>query len=216
MATTPRIPPEFARDFTMMSEGVDTPAARIAIPIEVARLAGIPIASRDSITLDPVVHECIRLYNANYQGCTYCANARQAVAVQAGLDEDLVSKLTRFEQSDMPERIKVALRITEALASAPQMMTDALWQGALEYYSEQEVIDIVLLSCFTTGSRVAIILGVEPGKEASSRLFYPDEDVYGSSPELKDAVRELEGRGVLVRPQHEGFDPLGTKLAARV
>jgi AhpD family alkylhydroperoxidase len=214
MATTPRIPHEFAKGFTMMSEGADTPAAKIAIPIETARLAGIPIASQDSITLDPVVHECIRLYNAHYQGCTYCANARQAVAVQAGLDEDLVSKITRFEQSDMPEHIKAALRITEALATAPQMMSDALWSGARAHYSEQEVIDIVLLSCFTTGSRVAIILGVEPGKEASSRLFYPDEDVYGSSPELKEAIRKLEDGGILVRPKHEGFDPIGTRLVA--
>lgn len=214
MATTPRIPHEYAKDFMMMVDGGDTPAAKIAIPIEAARLAGIPIASLDSLTLDPVVHECIRLYNANYQGCTYCANARQAVAVQGGLDEDLVSKITHFEQSDMPEHIKAALRITEVLATAPQMMSDAMWEGARAHYSEQEVIDIVLLSCFTTGSRVAIILGVEPGKEASSRLFYPDEDVYGNSPELKAAIRKLEEDGVLVRPDHEGFDPIGTKFAA--
>lgn len=214
MRTTPRIPDEYARHFTMMAEGSETPAARIAIPAEVARLAGIPIASKDSITLDPVVHECIRLYNANYQGCTYCANARQAVAVQAGLDEDLVGKIMHFEQSDLPENIKAALRITEKLASAPQMMTDTIWANARKYFSEQEVIDIVLLSCFTTGSRVAIILGVEPGKEASSRLFYPDEDVYGHSPELREAIKDLEDRGVLVRPAHDGYDPIGKRFGA--
>ncbi len=34
-----------------------------------------------------------------------------------------------------------------------------------------------LLSCYTTGSRVAIILGVELGKETSPRLFYPTDPV---------------------------------------
>src|SRR5829696_6681024 len=102
MATTPRIPADLAAGFEMMVEDGDTPAARIAIPTELSRLAAIPIMSDGSFQIDPVVHECIRLFNANYNGCTYCQNARQAVAVQAGLDEDMVAKLMNFERSDLP------------------------------------------------------------------------------------------------------------------
>src|SRR5438552_4219626 len=115
MSTTPRIPAELAQGFTMLSEGSDAPAAKIAIPIELTRLSGIPIASEGSILLDPVVHECIRLFNAKYQGCEYCMNARQAIAVQAGLDEGIVEQLTRFETSSLPDKIKAALRITSAV-----------------------------------------------------------------------------------------------------
>ena len=97
MSTTPRIPAALAAGFTMLGDGSATPASRIAIPIELTRLSGIPIASAGSILLDPVVHEGIRLFNANYQGCEYCMNARQAIAVQAGLNEDIVQQLTRFE-----------------------------------------------------------------------------------------------------------------------
>ncbi|MGR4863798.1 carboxymuconolactone decarboxylase family protein [Caulobacter sp. LARHSG274] len=206
MATTPRIPEQYAKGFTMLAGDQDSPAARIAIPQELNRLAGIPIASARSLQLDPVLHECVRLFNANYQGCEYCRNARQAVAVQAGLDEDMVSKLTRFESSDLPERTKAALRITDALASAPQMLTDAIWNGARQHFSEQEVVDLVLLSCYTTGSRVAIILGVEPGKEASSRLFYPTDPVYGDSPDLSAAIEALKEGGVAVKERGEGYD----------
>ena len=211
MATTPRIPEHLARGFTMLSDGSqDTPASRIAIPAELTRLAGIPVASARSFQIDPVVHECMRLFSANYQGCEYCRNARQAVAVQAGLNEDMVSKLMHYEQSDLPEHVKAALRITDALASAPQGLSDTVWNGALEYFSEQEVVDIVLFSAFTTGSRVAIILGVEPGKEASSRLFYPTDPVYGESPELKDAVAALAAKGIAVAETGAGHDPIGT------
>ncbi|NWG52598.1 MAG: hypothetical protein HXY28_02660 [Hydrogenophilaceae bacterium] len=84
MATTPRIPEHLARGFTMFADDESTPAARIAISAELTRLAGIPIASARSLQLDPVVHECARLFNASYQGCEYCKNARQAVAVQGG------------------------------------------------------------------------------------------------------------------------------------
>jgi hypothetical protein len=189
--------------FTMMSEGGDTPAARIAIPVELTRLAAIPIASAGSFQIDPVVHECIRLYNANYQGCEYCQNARAAGAVQAGLNEDLVSKLTRFESSDLPEHIKAALRITSAVSSGPQTLTQQIWDDARRFYSEQEVVDIVLLSVHTTSSKVTITLGLDPGKESSSRIFYPSEDVYGSSPELKRAVEEMERSGLATRPTPE-------------
>jgi len=106
----------------MMADGGNTPAAKIAIPVELTRLAGIPIASEGSFEIDPLVHECIRLFNANYQGCEYCLNARAAVAVQAGLNEDIVGKLTRFESSDLPEKVKVALRIANAISSDPSSL----------------------------------------------------------------------------------------------
>src|ERR1700738_1352569 len=151
MSKKPRIPADLARGFTMMVEGGDTPAARIAIPTELTRLAAIPIESEGSFHIDPVVHECIRLFNANYQGCEYCLNARAAGAVQAGLDEELVSKLTRFESSDLPEKIKAALRIANALSSGPTTLTQTVWDGARRFFSEREVVDLVLLSGFTTG-----------------------------------------------------------------
>ena len=149
------------------------------------------------------MHECIRLFNANYQGCEYCQNARAAGAVQAGLDETLVSKLTRFESSDLPEHIKAALRFANAVSSGPQSLTQELWDAAGRFYSEQELVDLVLLSVHTTSSKVTITLGLDPGKEGSSRIFYPSEDVYGSSPELKRAVEEMEKRGLATRATPE-------------
>lgn len=198
MSTTPRIPAELAAGFTMLGDGSATPASRIAIPIELTRLSGIPIASAGSILLDPVVHECIRLFNANYQGCEYCMNARQAIAVQAGLNEDIVQQLTRFETSSLPEKLKAALRITSAIAAAPQMVTPELLDGARAFFTEPEIADIIMLSVITTGSKVAITLGVDPGKSASSRVFYPTDPVYGSSQELREAVEAFERQGFKV------------------
>jgi hypothetical protein len=53
---------------------------------------------------------------------------------------------------------------------------------------------------FTTASKTTITLGLDPGKDASSRQFFPTEDVYGESPELLEAIAELEARGINVRP----------------
>ena len=204
MSTTPRIPVELVEGFFMQSEDDGSPAAAIAIPVELSRLAAIPVRTKRSFQLDPVLHELIRIYNAKFQDCQYCQNARQAVAVQNGLDEDMVSALSHFETSNLPEQIKAALRITSALATNPALLSDEIWDAAGQYFSEQERVDIVLLSMHTTASKTTITLGLDPGKEASSRLFYPTEtDCYGTSEDLTEAIAELENRGIAVRPQEE-------------
>jgi AhpD family alkylhydroperoxidase len=202
MSTTPRIPLELVEGFFMQSEDDGSPAAAIAIPIELSRLAAIPVKTKRSFQLDPVLHELIRIYNAKYQDCQYCQNARQAVAVQHGLNEDMVTALSHFETSNLPEQIKAALRITSAISTNPALLTDEMWADARTYYSEQELVDIILLSMHTTGSKTTITLGLDPGKEASSRLFYPTEtDCYGTSEDLAEAIADLENRGIAVRPQ---------------
>lgn len=214
MATTPRLPAHLVEGFFMQVEDDGSPAAAIAIPVELSRLAGIPIASRGSFQLNPVLHELIRLYNAKYQDCQYCQNARQAIAVQSGLEEDMVSALSHFEDSAaIPENFKAALRMTAAIATNPALLTDDLWADAQKYYTEAEMVDIVLLSMHTTASKVTITLGLDPGKEASSRQFYPSEEVYGESAALREAVAELEERGFAVRAP-DGADPKTPYIAA--
>jgi hypothetical protein len=78
-----------------------------------------------------------------------------------------------------------------------------MWDDASRFYSEREMVDLVLLSVHTTGSKVTITLGLDPGKDNSSRIFYPSEDVYGNSPALKRAVEEMEKRGLATRSTPE-------------
>ena len=75
----------------------------------------------------------------------------------------------------MPANIKAALKIANAMHSGPQTMSQAIWDEARRHYSEQEVVDIVLLAMHGAGSKVAVTLGLEPGPQASSRLFFPAE-----------------------------------------
>ena len=212
MATVPRIPQEMLEGYFIQmerSEDNDNPVAAISIPIELSRLAGIPVRTKKSFQLDPVLHELIRLYNAKVQDCQYCQNARQAVAVQAGLDEDMVSALSHFETSALPENIKAALRITSVVSTNPGLLTDEIWAKAAEFFTEDELVDIVLLSMHTTASKVTITLGLDPGKEASSRLFFPTEDVYGESPELAEAIADLRSSGVVVDGPQDAPLPVG-------
>ena len=215
MATTPRIPAELLEGYFIQMERDDAepnPVAAIAIPIELSRLAGIPIRTEASFQIDPVLHELIRLYNAKVNDCQYCQNARQAVAVQAGLEEDMVSALSHFESSALPDSFKAALRLTAAIATNPGLITEELWQDAGTHFTESELVDIVLLSMHTTSSKVTITLGLDPGAEASSRLFFPTEDVYGTSPELAAAIAALRDEGVVVEAPSAAPLPVGSHL----
>src|SRR6266536_4017420 len=130
MATIPRIPKELLDGYFIQmerDEGNDNPVAAISIPIELSRLAGIPVKTKKSFQLDPVLHELIRLYNAKVQDCQYCQNARQAVAVQAGLEEDMVAALSQFETSSLPDHVKAALRITAAISTNPGLVSDEIF-----------------------------------------------------------------------------------------
>jgi AhpD family alkylhydroperoxidase len=214
MATTPRIPQDLIDGFFVQMEAdSDHPLAQVAIPIELSRLAAIPIRTARSFQLDPVVHELIRIYNAKVNDCQYCQNARQAVAVQAGMEEDMVAALSSFETSDLPDAIKAALRVTAAISTNPGLVTDEIWADAGRYYSEAELVDIVLLSMHTTGSKSFITMGLDPGKQASSRLFFPTEDVYGTSSELAEAIDALRHRGFAVEAPTDSPLPVGSTLS---
>jgi AhpD family alkylhydroperoxidase len=214
MATTPRIPQELIDGFfVQMEPDSDHPLAQVAIPIELSRLAAIPIRTARSFQLDPVVHELIRLFNAKVNDCQYCQNARQAIAVQAGMEEDMVAALSSFETSDLPDAIKSALRITSVISTNPGLLSDEIWAAALQHYSEAELIDIVLLSMHTTGSKSFITMGLDPGKEASDRLFFPTEDVYGTSSDLAEAIDELRRNGFAVEAPSDSSLPVGSSLS---
>jgi hypothetical protein len=199
MATTPRIPSELIKGFSLQIDEDDgSPAAAIGVPSALSRLAGAPVRTKTSFQIDPVLQEMIRLYHAKNQGCQFCQNLRNAVALQSGLRESMVDKISQFEGSDLPEKIKVALRLTSAFASGPALVDDKMWNNALRYFSEQELIDIVLWSMHATAIKVAIVLGLDPGKAASSRLIFPADLPNSSNQEMGEAIADLRARGLAV------------------
>jgi alkylhydroperoxidase family enzyme len=198
MATTPRVPSELVKGFTLqIDQDNGTPAAAIGVPSALARLAGAPIRTKKSFQIDPVLQELIRLYHAKNQGCQFCQNLRQAVAVQNGFREDMVDRLANFEASDFPENVKAVLRLTSAFGTNPALITDEMWKDASRYFTDQELIDIILWSMHATAIKVAITLGLDPGKEASSRMLFPSE-IADESAEYVEALAELRAKGLVV------------------
>src|ERR1700716_2419446 len=109
----------------------------------------------------------------------------------------MVSQLSHFEDSDLPERVKVALRIAQQIATYPRGVTNELWAEAEQHFSEDELVDIVLLSVFGTESKVTVTLGLDPG--AVQVVFYPTDASYGTpTEELNEAIEDLREHGLHV------------------
>jgi hypothetical protein len=118
------------------------------------------------------------------------------------MDEDMVSKLSHFEDSDLPERVKVALRIAKMIATYPKGVTDELWAEGRQHFSEDELVDIVMLASLTTESKVTVVLGLDPG--GVQVVFYPTDPAYGTpTEELKDAIEDLREHGLHVASDEE-------------
>ena len=63
--------------------------------------------------------ELVRLRCARTHNCRICQTLRLADARDAGADDAVTAAVDRYETSDLDERIKAALRVTDALITLP-------------------------------------------------------------------------------------------------
>lgn len=100
------------------------------------------IAARKLPPLDPELVELIRLRNGVAQSCEYCLSVR----LEGGYDfgKDMGMKVLRFEQSDLPDRQKAALRLAAAFLEMPSELTQKARDEALKYFSPQEIVGLML------------------------------------------------------------------------
>ena len=69
---------------------------------------------------------------------------RLGVARDNGLDEDMAAKIDHYEQSDLPERHKVALRLTDAFVTMPGAIDAELRAQARAHFTEAQLVELML------------------------------------------------------------------------
>jgi len=94
--------------------------------------------------LDPVSTELVRLRCARTHQCRICQTLRLAGARAAGVDEAMTAKVDFYERSDLPERAKVALRVTDAFITRPDLLTDAVAGQARASFGPAELASLCL------------------------------------------------------------------------
>jgi alkylhydroperoxidase family enzyme len=85
--------------------------------------------------------------------------------VRRGATEDLVAKLEDYEQSDLPERTKVALRLADRLA-VERPTIDPEFDAALRrHFTGDQLIDLGMTLSFASGwQRFIEAFGIVPDR----------------------------------------------------
>lgn len=122
--------------------------------------------------LDPVTTELIRLRGARAHNCRICQSRRSVNAVNDGADEAMFDKVDFFESSDLGERYKVALRLTDALLWRPAAFPDGLVDQVRQSFSPLEAIEIVLDVVRNAANKVAVALQADQAVVASGVEYF--------------------------------------------
>jgi alkylhydroperoxidase family enzyme len=108
--------------------------------------------------LDPVTTEVIRLRGARAHNCRICQSRREVAAINGGADESTFDKIDFFETSDLDERYKVALRLTDAILWQPASYPDGLVEQVRATFSPEETLEMVLDLVRNAANKVAVAL----------------------------------------------------------
>jgi alkylhydroperoxidase family enzyme len=126
------------------------------------------------IALDAEVTELIRLRNAVVQSCKWCLSARRADAWQG--DGDAADVVMRFEQGDLPERLKAGLRLGAAFLAVPGELTDEAKTAALEHFTPEEIVGMLFRLVMNTWDKVPIALGLDQPIAENALTYFDYRD----------------------------------------
>lgn len=108
--------------------------------------------------LDPLTTEVVRLRGARAHDCRLCKSLRNVAAVGAGADEKTFDAIDLYETSRLDERLKVALRLTDAVIWEPRSWADGLADQVRETFSPAEAVELVLDVTRNAANRIAVAL----------------------------------------------------------
>ena len=94
--------------------------------------------------LDPLVTESVRLRCARTHDCQICQTLRLADARTAGVDVAFTDQIDLYERSELPEPVKVALRITDAFITRPDLLDPSIVDQANATFREDQIVELLL------------------------------------------------------------------------
>ncbi|HZB19852.1 MAG TPA: carboxymuconolactone decarboxylase family protein [Blastococcus sp.] len=111
--------------------------------------------------LDPVLTELVRLRCARTHNCRICQTLRMADARDAGADDALTAAVDRYETSDLDERTKAALRVTDALITMPSSLSPAVAAATRAVLAPDELAELCLDVSKWSTQKVHVALGTD-------------------------------------------------------
>jgi AhpD family alkylhydroperoxidase len=118
-------------------------------------------AVRKGRTVDERLKNLIELKGAQLIGCEFCVDLGSQICRNTGFSDDELLALPRYRQSDLfTEREKTALDYAVAVMRTPVEVTDDLFAGMKEYFSDEQMVEITALLTVVNLDRFNAAFGI--------------------------------------------------------
>ena len=111
--------------------------------------------------LDAMTTELVRLRCARTHRCRICQTLRLADARAAGVDETITAQIDFYEHSDLPERAKVALRVTDSFITQPDILSVTVAGQARASFEPAELASLCLDITKWSTQKIHVALGTD-------------------------------------------------------
>jgi alkylhydroperoxidase family enzyme len=137
-------------------------------------------------TLDILTTELVRLRGARAHGCRLCKSRRHVGVIEAGAHEETFDQIDWYESSDLSERHKVALRLTDAMIWQPTAYPSDLPLQVRSTFTPEEALEIVLDVSRNAANKIAVALGADQSNVADGFEYFDTDErgelILGVSP----------------------------------
>ena len=127
--------------------------------------AGLLTAYQEAVVrgseLDAMTTELVRLRCARTHRCRICQTLRLADARAAGVDEAITAQIDFYEHSDLPDRAKVALRVTDSFITQPDILSDTVAEQARASFEPAELASLCLDITKWSTQKIHVALGTD-------------------------------------------------------
>ena len=134
---------------------------RSGTPALLAAVREFHAAVLDRQDLDLVTRELVRLRSAQVHDCRTCRSVRHVEAADAGVDQAMAEQVARYEDGDLPERARAALRVVDWFISRPEPDQAAVTGPARAELSDLELADLLVSVAKNSTQKVMVALGID-------------------------------------------------------
>lgn len=138
-------------------------------------IADFAAAAVRARAVDPLISELVRLRCAQIHDCRLCGSLRVKEALDCGFDEDMQSKIARYESSDFSPQAVAALRLCDAIIMRPSWADAAMKEELHRYFSDAQIAEICLDVMKWSQQKALVALRMEPPvAETLTELAFDD------------------------------------------
>lgn len=88
-------------------------------------------------------------------------SARSAVALQQGVDEDMLASVDHYQDSDLSPAQRAALSLADAYLTYPGEMSGSVKREVAAHLSPAQVVELVLKLMGFSSDKVMVALGLD-------------------------------------------------------